>query len=278
VTSVSTWATARVPAALEGQRLDQAAAALFSDFSRARLQYWISAGDLRVDGAARRPKDRLAGGEWLCLDARLESAGDWVEQAVPFRVVYEDAELLVIDKPAGLVVHPGAGNRDGTLLNGLLRHCPGLRALPRVGIVHRLDKDTTGLLVVSKTLRAHADLVAQLRARSVSREYAALVRGLVISGGTVTARITPDPFGQVVVLEVEDSGPGIPAAERELVFRPFYRALGTEVDGSGLGLAIVREIAEKHGATVSLEDTNNKPAPHGPGARFTVRFPVAARR
>ena len=112
-----------------------------------------------------------------------------------------------------------------------------------------------------------------------------LVRNLVDNalqytprGGTVTARITPDPFGQVVVLEVEDSGPGIPMAERELVFRPFYRALGTEVDGSGLGLAIVREIAEKHGATVSLEDTNNKPAPHGPGARFTVRFPVAARR
>ncbi|MGB5146965.1 MAG: 23S rRNA pseudouridine(1911/1915/1917) synthase RluD [Porticoccaceae bacterium] len=184
---------AQVPHALEGQRLDQAAAALFSDFSRARLQHWISAGDLRVDGAARRSKDRLAGGEWLCLDAQLEPAGDWVEQAVPLRVVYEDAELLVIDKPAGLVVHPGAGNRDGTLLNGLLRHCPGLRALPRVGIVHRLDKDTTGLLVIAKTLRAHADLVAQLRERSVSRDYAALVRGLVISGGTVTAPIGRHP-------------------------------------------------------------------------------------
>jgi 23S rRNA pseudouridine1911/1915/1917 synthase len=184
---------ARVPVALEGHRLDQAAAAMFGDFSRARLQHWISTGALRVDGEPRRSKDRLAGGEWLCLDAQLESAGDWAEQAVPFRVVYEDAELLVIDKPAGLVVHPGAGNRDGTLLNGLLRHCPGLRALPRVGIVHRLDKDTTGLLVVSKTLSAHADLVAQLRARSVRRDYLALVRGLVISGGTVTAPIGRHP-------------------------------------------------------------------------------------
>ncbi|MGE3296765.1 MAG: 23S rRNA pseudouridine(1911/1915/1917) synthase RluD [Porticoccaceae bacterium] len=184
---------AQVPRELEGQRLDQAAATLFDDFSRARLQHWIGAGDLRVDGAARRSKDRLAGGEWLCLDAPLEPAGDWIEQPVPLRVVYEDAELLVIDKPAGLVVHPGAGNRDGTLLNGLLRHCPELRALPRAGIVHRLDKDTTGLLVIAKTLRAHADLVAQLRERTVSRDYDALVRGLVISGGTVSAPLGRHP-------------------------------------------------------------------------------------
>ncbi len=184
---------AQVPRELEGQRLDQAAVALFGDFSRARLQHWIGAGDLRVDGTARRSKDRLAGGEWLCLDTLLEPAGDWVEQAVPLRVVYEDAELLVIDKPAGLVVHPGAGNRDGTLLNGLLRHCPELRALPRAGIVHRLDKDTTGLLVIARTLRAHADLVAQLRERTVSRDYDALVRGLVISGGTVDAPLGRHP-------------------------------------------------------------------------------------
>lgn len=184
---------ARVPPELQGQRLDQAATALFGEFSRARLQQWIGAGELRVDGLAGRAKDRLAGGEWLSLDTHLAPAGDWAEQEVPLPLVYEDSELLVLDKPAGLVVHPGAGNRDGTLLNGLLRHCPELRALPRAGIVHRLDKDTTGLMVVARTLRAHADLVAQLRERSVARDYDALVRGRVIAGGTVDAPIGRHP-------------------------------------------------------------------------------------
>ena len=184
---------ARVPPELQGRRLDQAATALFGEFSRARLQHWIGSGDLRVDGVARRSRDRVAGGEWLSLDTHLEPAGDWAEQEVPLPLVYEDSELLVLDKPAGLVVHPGAGNRDGTLLNGLLRHCPELRALPRAGIVHRLDKDTTGLLVVAKTLRAHTDLVAQLRSRSVARDYDALVRGRIIAGGTVDAPMGRHP-------------------------------------------------------------------------------------
>ncbi|MFZ5653767.1 MAG: 23S rRNA pseudouridine(1911/1915/1917) synthase RluD [Pseudomonadota bacterium] len=184
---------AQIPSALGGSRLDQAAAALWADFSRARLQAWIEAGALLVDGGRRRRRDLVLGGEWLELDARVEAAGDWERQAVPFRLVHEDAELLVVDKPAGVVVHPAAGNRDRTLLNGLLLHCPALRALPRAGIVHRLDKDTTGLLVVAKTLRAHTSLVAQLRARSVRREYDALVRGRVIGGGTVTAPIGRHP-------------------------------------------------------------------------------------
>ena len=184
---------ARIPADLVGSRLDQAAAAVFADFSRARVQQWIEAGELLVDGARRRPRDRVLGGEWLVLDAAVLAAGEWAQQAVPFRVVYEDAELLVIDKPAGVVVHPAAGNPDHTLLNGLLLHCPELRALPRGGIVHRLDKDTTGLMVVARTLRAHASLVAQLRARSVRREYDALVCGEVIGGGTVRAPVGRHP-------------------------------------------------------------------------------------
>jgi 23S rRNA pseudouridine1911/1915/1917 synthase len=184
---------ARVPAELGGSRLDQAAAAVFAEFSRARVQQWIEAGDLLVDGGRRRPRDRVLGGEWLALDAAVLAAGEWAQQAVPFRVVYEDAELMVIDKPAGVVVHPAAGNPDHTLLNGLLLHCPELRALPRGGIVHRLDKDTTGLMVVAKTLRAHASLVAQLRARSVRREYDALVCGRVTAGGTVHAPVGRHP-------------------------------------------------------------------------------------
>ena len=184
---------AQIPPALGGSRLDRAAAALFAEFSRARLQAWIEAGALRVDGSRKRQRDLVLGGEWLELDARVEAAGDWERQAVPFGVVHEDAELLVVDKPAGVVVHPAAGNRDHTLLNGLLLHCPALRTLPRAGIVHRLDKDTTGLLVVAKTLRAHTSLVAQLRARSVQREYDALVRGRMIGGGTVEAPIGRHP-------------------------------------------------------------------------------------
>lgn len=184
---------ARIPAELGGSRLDQAAAALFADFSRARVQQWIEAGELLVDGVRRRSRDRVLGGEWLALDAAVLAAGDWPEQTVPFRVVYEDAELLVIDKPAGVVVHPAAGNPDHTLLNGLLLHSPELRALPRGGIVHRLDKDTTGLMVVARTLRAHASLVAQLRARSVRREYDALVCGQLISGGTLSAPVGRHP-------------------------------------------------------------------------------------
>ena len=183
----------RIPAELGGHRLDQAAAALFGDFSRARVQQWIEAGELLVDGARRRCRDRMLGGEWLALDAALLAAGEWAPQQVPFRVVYEDAELLVIDKPAGVVVHPAAGNPDHTLLNGLLLRYPELRALPRGGIVHRLDKDTTGLMVVARTLRAHASLVAQLRERSVRREYDALVCGRVIAGGTVSAPVGRHP-------------------------------------------------------------------------------------
>lgn len=183
----------RIPAELGGHRLDQAAAALFEGLSRARLQRWIEVGELLVDGARRRCRDRVLGGEWLTLDATLLAAGEWAQQQVPFRVVDEDAELLVIDKPAGVVVHPAAGNPDHTLLNGLLLRYPELRALPRGGIVHRLDKDTTGLMVVARTLRAHVCLVAQLRERSVRREYDALACGRVIAGGTVSAPVGRHP-------------------------------------------------------------------------------------
>jgi len=200
---------ARIPQDLGGNRLDRAAATLFGEFSRARLQAWIDAGQLRVDGGRRRSRDLVLGGEWLELDAQVEAAGAWERQAVPFRLVYEDAELLVVDKPAGVVVHPAAGNRDHTLLNGLLLHRPELRALPRAGIVHRLDKDTTGLMVVAGTLRAHASLVDQLRRRSVRREYHALVRGRVISGGTLDAPIGRHPVARTRMAVVTGGRPAV---------------------------------------------------------------------
>lgn len=168
-----------------GQRLDQVAAQLFPDFSRSRLQGWIKDGSLLVDGERKRTRDSVYGGEELTLDAEREVQGEWQAEAIELDIVYEDSALLVINKPAGLVVHPAAGHQDGTLLNALLHHCPELAKVPRAGIVHRLDKDTTGLMVVAKTIESQTDLVAQLQARTVSREYECVVTGVMTAGGKV---------------------------------------------------------------------------------------------
>ena len=175
---------AKVPNNAGGMRIDAMASSLFPDYSRARLQTWIKDGVLTLDGQPCRSKDKCYGGERLSLNVVLEAAGDWVAQDIDLDVVFEDEHILVLNKPAGLVVHPGAGNHDGTLLNALLHHCPDLQLIPRAGIVHRLDKDTTGLMVVAKTLIAQNDLVAQLQARTVKREYDALALGRIIGGGT----------------------------------------------------------------------------------------------
>lgn len=198
--------TARVPPRLLGYRLDQAAAELFSEFSRARLQTWIRDGALCVDGRQRRVKDRLVGGELLTVAATASIEGNWQAQALGLDIRYEDDDLLVVNKPAGLVVHPGAGNREATLLNGLLHHCPQLATLPRAGIVHRLDKDTTGLLVVAKNLPAHHALVAQLQARTVTREYDAVVNGLVAREGTFNSLIGRHPTARIKMAVVASGG------------------------------------------------------------------------
>jgi 23S rRNA pseudouridine1911/1915/1917 synthase len=182
-----------VPDQLDGQRLDQIAARLFSDYSRSRLQQWIKAGQLTVDGRTAKSRDSIFSGSALKLEAVLEPTERWEAQSITLDIVYEDKHLLVINKPAGLVVHPAAGHADGTLVNALLHHCPSLATLPRAGIVHRLDKDTSGLLVVAKTLAAHHDLVAQLQERSVHREYEAVIYGVPTGGGTVTADIGRHP-------------------------------------------------------------------------------------
>ena len=182
-----------VPDELAGLRLDQALARLFPAYSRSRLVAWLKDGRIVVDGARRRARDKVLGGERIVLDALLEETGDWQAEAIPLNIVYEDADLIVIDKPAGLVVHPAAGNPSGTLLNALLHHDPALAKLPRAGIVHRLDKDTTGLLVVARSLPARTSLVNQLQARSLLREYQAVVTGVLVSGGTVDAPIGRHP-------------------------------------------------------------------------------------
>ncbi len=180
---------AEVPFELGGQRLDQIAAQLFPEHSRSRLAGWIKDGRLTVDGAVLRPRDIVHSGAQLVLEAEQEAQGEWLAQDIQLEIVYEDEHILVIDKPAGLVVHPAAGHQDGTLLNALLYHVPDIANVPRAGIVHRLDKDTTGLMVVAKTLEAHTKLVAQLQARSVSRIYEAIVIGVITSGGTIDAPI-----------------------------------------------------------------------------------------
>jgi 23S rRNA pseudouridine1911/1915/1917 synthase len=180
---------AEVPYDLGGQRLDQVAAQLFAEHSRSRLSAWIKEGLLTVDGAVLRPRDIVHGGALLELNAEQEAQGEWIAQDIELDIVYEDEQLLVINKPAGLVVHPAAGHADGTLLNALLHHVPDIVNVPRAGIVHRLDKDTTGLMVVAKTIQAQTQLVDQLQKRTVSRIYECIVIGVITAGGKIDAPI-----------------------------------------------------------------------------------------
>lgn len=181
--------TGHIPEACAGERLDKALAQLFPDYSRARLQEWIRDGQVRVEGACPRPRDKVRGGERVEVEAVQPLDDHHAPQPLPLDILHEDEALLVVNKPAGMVVHPGAGNREGTLLNALLHHAPELAGLPRAGIVHRLDKDTSGLLVVARTLPAHHHLTAQIQARSFRREYLAVVNGVLTGGGTVDAPI-----------------------------------------------------------------------------------------
>ena len=187
----------KIPESHAGQRLDQALAALLPDYSRSRLKTWIESGEVQVDGATRRPRDRVLGGESVAIAAALETAVEAEPQAIPLAIVHRDRDLFVIDKPAGLVVHPGAGNRDATLQNALLALDPALVKIARAGIVHRLDKDTSGLLVVARTPAAHTALVRMLEAREVHREYEAICRGVMTAGGTIDAPIDRHPTDRV---------------------------------------------------------------------------------
>jgi len=195
---------ARVPESAAGRRFDAVLAELFPDFSRSRLAGWIRAGDVLLDGRQVRPRDPVRGGEQVRLAARLAVETDAVAQDIPLQVLHEDADVLVIDKPAGLVVHPGAGNADGTLVNALLHRDPALAALPRAGIVHRLDKDTSGVMVVARTLQAQTALVEQLSAREVHRQYLAVVVGALVSGGIADAPIDRHPRDRIRMAVRED--------------------------------------------------------------------------
>jgi 23S rRNA pseudouridine1911/1915/1917 synthase len=208
-----------VPAACAGLRLDQALARLFPEYSRSRLAQWVRAGQVKLDGRAVAPRHKVAGGEVVDLvpDPQPATAAHRGED-IPLEVLHEDGALLVLNKPAGFVVHPGSGNWHGTLQNALLHHAPELAGVPRAGIVHRLDKDTSGLLVVAKTLPAQASLTRQLQARSVNREYLAVVRGRVARDGRVEAPIGRHPVNRT---RMAVTARGRPAATRYEVLERF---------------------------------------------------------
>lgn len=212
----------RIPDDLAGMRVDQALARMLPEHSRNRLQHWIRAGHVLIDGHERDPKDKVWGGEEVSLapmpDPHVQASQ---AQRIPLHVLYEDEQLLVIDKPAGLVVHPGSGNWQGTLLNALLHHAPQLAGIPRAGIVHRLDKDTSGLLVVAKSLEAQTDLVRQLQARTVKRHYLALAHGRVARNGVVDAPIGRHPVQRTKMAVV---GGGRAARTHYHVLERFARA------------------------------------------------------
>lgn len=199
-----------IPVELGGLRLDQALAKLFPEHSRSRLQGWLREGRIRVDGTSLDARRKVSGGELIEIDAPpAPEPGAELPEDIPLDVVFEDDHLLVINKPVGLVVHPGSGNWSGTLLNALLNHDPALGAVPRAGIVHRLDKDTSGLMVVAKTLAAQTELVRQLQARSVRRHYWALVHGAPDTAGTVDAPIGRHPTQRTRMAVVGNGRPAV---------------------------------------------------------------------
>ncbi len=187
-----------------GQRLDQVLAELLEGYSRTRIKEWIDAGEVLVNGAILRPKDKVVGGEHVEIRATLPDAVNVAPEQIALNIVHEDKHVLVINKPAGLVVHPGAGNTAGTLQNALLHFDAKLAQVPRAGIVHRLDKDTSGLMVVARTVEAHTALVRAIEAREVEREYEAVCVGVMTGGGVVDAPIGRHPVDRLKMAVRED--------------------------------------------------------------------------
>jgi 23S rRNA pseudouridine1911/1915/1917 synthase len=198
-----------IPAELSGQRFDIVLAKLLPELSRARLQQWIKGAQVTIDGRVESNKFKVHGGEQVVIQATIIPAVDWQAKDISFETVYEDDELLVVNKEAGRVVHPAAGHRDDTLVNALLNTRPSLESIPRAGVVHRLDKDTSGLLVIAKTLQAHASLVAQLEARTVSRMYYALVVGEPVAGGKVDAPMARHPKQRKKMAVISSGKPAV---------------------------------------------------------------------
>lgn len=202
--------TGTLPEHAIGSRLDQAISELFPEYSRSRLKEWLLAGQIKVNGTvATKPREKVIGGELIEVNAELKVEVEAVAEDIELDIVYEDDDIIVINKPAGLVVHPGAGNRHGTILNALLHYYPDIEQVPRAGIVHRLDKDTTGLMVVAKNLVAQTSLVSQLQDKTVTREYEALVNGCLTAGGIADFPIGRHPDKRTIMAVVADGKPAV---------------------------------------------------------------------
>ncbi len=198
-----------IPMEFAGLRLDQALSKILHQYSRTQIQEWIKNKEITLDGKHAKTKDIIIGGEQVELKAALKQQPAWESQAIDLDIIYEDADLLVINKPVGMVVHPGAGNANKTLLNALLHHSPALKNLPRAGIIHRLDKDTSGLLVIAKTPAALTHLSNQLKSRTVKRLYQAIASGIFTSGGKVEAPIGRHPINRKRMAIVDTGKPAI---------------------------------------------------------------------
>lgn len=211
----------QIPGEYRGLRLDLTLSRLLPEYSRSRLQQWIKAGEVHVDGQLKRARDPVKGGEAVEINAQTTvETGTCEPQDIPVDVIFADSDLIVIDKPAGLVVHPAVGNPDGTLLNALLFHFPELAGIPRAGIVHRLDKDTSGLMVIARSLKAHGSLVQQLQERQMGREYEAVVNGVMVAGGTVDEPMGRHPVDRKRMAVISN---GKPAISHYRVIRKFNR-------------------------------------------------------
>ena len=200
---------ARIPIQSHGMRLDQVVAELFPDYSRNRLATWIKEGRLTVDGKTMKPRDKALASAHVVLEVVDEPVIDWQPQTIPLDVIFEDEHILVVNKPAGMVVHPAAGHADGTLVNALLGYAPELETLPRGGIVHRLDKETSGIMFVARSALAHKSLVAQLSERTVSRTYCAVCTGALTGGGKIDAPIDRHPTARTKMAVVADGKPAV---------------------------------------------------------------------
>ncbi|MDA8815392.1 23S rRNA pseudouridine(1911/1915/1917) synthase RluD [Luminiphilus sp.] len=200
---------ARIPIQSHGMRLDQVVAELFPDYSRNRLATWIKEGRLTVDGKTMKPRDKALASAHVVLEVADEPVIDWQPQTLPLDVIFEDEHILVVNKPAGMVVHPAAGHTDGTLVNALLGFAPELDTLPRGGIVHRLDKETSGIMFVARSALAHKSLVAQLSERTVSRTYCAVCTGALTGGGKIDAPIDRHPTARTKMAVVADGKPAV---------------------------------------------------------------------
>lgn len=200
---------AHIPIQSHGMRLDQVVAELFPDYSRNRLATWIKEGRLTVDGKTMKPRDKALASAHVVLEVADEPVIDWQPQTIPLDVIFEDEHILVVNKPAGMVVHPAAGHADGTLVNALLGYAPELETLPRGGIVHRLDKETSGIMFVARSALAHKSLVAQLSERTVSRTYCAVCTGALTGGGKIDAPIDRHPTARTKMAVVADGKPAV---------------------------------------------------------------------